>query len=55
MGATAEPDLGVKVWVALEVENTGNQHQRRNAIVARAVEAMFRVALGESDDLGQAS
>jgi hypothetical protein len=41
--------------VALEVENTGNPHQRRNAVMARAVEAMFRAALGETDDLGQAS
>jgi len=51
MNAAAAGDERVRV--ALEEENSGNQHLRRHAIVARALEALLRPLLGEEDESGR--
>ena len=52
--AGAPTDQDRRVQVALAEENTGNQHQRRLAIVERGLDALLRSALGEEGELGQA-
>lgn len=49
------PDPDERVQIALVAENSGNQHQRRMAIVDRALDALLRSALGEGDEVVQAS
>jgi len=53
MAAAAEMAGDERVRAALEEENTGNQHRRRHAIAARALEALLRPLLGEEDESGQ--
>lgn len=48
-------DPDERVRLALEAENTGNAHQRRGAIVERALDALLRAALGEEVELEHSS
>jgi hypothetical protein len=55
MGAMVDrPDPDERVQIALVAENSGNQHQRRMAVIDRCLDALLRSALGEEDNLEQA-
>jgi hypothetical protein len=53
MAEHLDPDE--RVQIALVAENSGNQHQRRMVVVDRALDALLRSALGETDEVGQVS